>query len=86
MPDPLLAAILALGLPARQTLKRMLEAALDQGGHDNITALLLELGDPAFPLPVAGERVKVATPAVPAPLREGPALLSRLGRILGRNR
>jgi protein phosphatase len=88
LPDPRLAAILDLGLPARQALERMLEEALAQGGRDNITALLLELGDPAFPLPVAGERVKVTEPAAPAqaPLREGPALLSRLGRILGRNR
>lgn len=84
--DARLAESLALGLSARQTVERMLQDALDGGGHDNITALLLELGDPAFPLPLSGERVKVVEPAVPAPLREGPAILTRLGRILGRNR
>jgi protein phosphatase len=76
--------ILGLGLPAQQTLERMLEEALARGGRDNITALLLELTDPAFPLPVAGEAVRVVEPLVPAPAAN-PDLLARLGRMLGRN-
>ena len=76
-------AILAQGLPAQQTLETMLEEALALGGRDNITALLLELGDPAFPLPLADEPIRVVEPAVPQP--EPPDLLARLGRILGRN-
>ena len=49
LPDARMEELLSLGLPARQTLERMLDEALAQGGHDNITALLLELNDPACP-------------------------------------
>jgi protein phosphatase len=84
LPDARMEELLSLGLPARQTLERMLDEALARGGHDNITALLLELSDPAFPLPVANEPIRVVEPSVPAALRETSNLLSRLGRLLGR--
>ena len=83
--DARLEQILAQGLPAQATLDLMLEEALARGGRDNITALLLELSDPAFALPLAGEEIRVVEPALPAP-REPQRLLARLGRILGRNR
>ncbi len=84
LPDARMEELLSLGLPGRQTLERMLDEALAQGGHDNITALLLELNDPAVPLPVANEPIRVVEPSVPAALRETSNLLSRLGRLLGR--
>ena len=83
--DARIEGILALGLPAEPTLERMLEEALAAGGRDNITALLLELGDSAFPLPLHDEPVRVVQPAVPATAPAQPDLLARLGRILGRN-
>jgi len=81
--DAQLEAILALGLPAQETLDKMLLEALAQGGRDNITALLLELSDTSFPLPLAGEAIRVVEPAPPS-AQEAPRLLDRLGRILGR--
>jgi protein phosphatase len=81
--DARLEQILAQGLPAQQTLEQMLQEALAKGGRDNVTALLLELADPAFPLPVAGEAIRVVEPTPPAPA-ESQRLLHRLGRILGR--
>ena len=77
--------LLALGLPAPATVERMLEEALARGGRDNLTALLLELNDSAFPLPVAGEPIRLVQPAVPADRSSQPDLLTRLGRILGRH-
>jgi len=44
---------------------------------------LLELADPAFPVPLAFEPIRVVEPAAPAPLQPH-RLLARLGRILGR--
>jgi len=83
--DERLRQILALERPAQPTLELMLEEALAQGGRDNITALLLELGDPAFPLALPDELIRVVQPVVPAPVPVPPDLLGRLGRILGRN-
>jgi protein phosphatase len=81
--DERISEILGMGQPAKETLERMLQEALDKGGRDNITALLMELSDPAFPLPVPGEAVKLVEPALPASAASAP-LLSRIGRILGR--
>jgi protein phosphatase len=86
LPDARIEAILARGLPARQTLEQLLQEALDQGGHDNITALLMELDDPCFPLPLADEPVRVVEPALPARSPQDGPLLARLGRLLGRMR
>jgi len=83
--DGRLAELLAMGLPAPATVERMLEEALERGGRDNLTALLLELNDSAFPLPVAGEPIRLVQPAVPADRFSQPDLLTRLGRILGRH-
>ena len=84
LPDARLADLLGRGLPARETLELMLEEALARGGRDNITALLMELSDPAFPLPMPDEAVRVVEPALPAPALI-PPLLARLSRILGRS-
>lgn len=51
-------SILDFGFSARRSVELMVELALDRGGRDNITALLLALDDPAFPLPVPGETVR----------------------------
>ncbi len=82
--DARLAELLGRMLPARETLELMLEEALARGGRDNITALLMELSDPAFPLPMPGEPVRVVEPPLPAPALI-PPLLARLNRILGRS-
>jgi protein phosphatase len=84
LPEDRMQQLLAQGLGPQPTLERMVEEALQRGGHDNITALLLDLDDPAFPLPLDDEPVRVVEPVLPPAPREAPALLSRLGRILGR--
>jgi len=83
LPDPRMAEILALGWPPERTLERMLQEALTQGGHDNITALLLDLSDPQFPLPTDQEPIRVVKPNPPAELQEPSGPLARLGRLLG---
>jgi protein phosphatase len=83
--DERLEALLAQGLSPKETLELMVEEALARGGRDNITALLLALDDPGFPLPVPGEGVKVVTPAVPVLAPETDSFLSRLSRILRGN-
>jgi hypothetical protein len=58
----------------------MLGMALDHGGRDNVTILMLSLDDPGLPLPVPGENVRVITlPLEPEQPKEG--LLSKLGHI-----
>jgi protein phosphatase len=84
LPDARLEELLAMALPGQQTLEKMLDEALAHGGRDNITALLLELSDPAFPLPLAGEPVRVVEPLLSADPVPTP-FLARLGRILRRN-
>jgi len=80
--DGQLQELMALNYSPRRTLELMLEVALEHGGRDNVTALLLALDDPAFPLPVPGEILQVAPPpplGVEQPERIG--LLSRFGRF-----
>ncbi len=60
--DAQLQELMALNYSPRRTLELMLEVALEHGGRDNVTALLLALDDPAFPLPVPGEILQVAPP------------------------
>jgi len=86
LPEERMAQLLGQTLAPQPTLERMLAETLERGGHDNITALLLDLDDPAFPLPLEGEPVRVVEPVLPTAVREAPDLLSRLGRILGRRR
>ncbi len=80
--DDQLRDFLALGYSPRRTLELMLEVALEHGGRDNITAVLLALDDPAFPLPVGSEDVVVIPPP---PLEAAPSkrigLLSKLRRL-----
>ena len=85
LPDPRLKAILDQDLTLKGTLEQMVEEALAQGGRDNITALILALDDPGFPLPVPGEGVRVVEPSVPAGAPEAEGILSRLGRLLRGN-
>jgi len=80
--DLRLKAILAQGLPLRATLEQLVDEALAQGGRDNITALILALDDPGFPLPVPGERVRLVEPQVPSAPPEAESFISRLGRLL----
>lgn len=80
--DEQLKEFLALNYSPRRTLELMLEVALEHGGRDNITALLLALDDPAFPLPGANEGIQIVPPAtgrVESSPRFG--LLSKLHRL-----
>ena len=83
--DECMEAILAMDLSPKETVERMVEAALAHGGRDNITALLLALDDPAFPLAVPGEGVRVVIPALPAPPVEHQGLLARISQMLRGN-
>lgn len=80
--DAQLQELMALNYSPRRTLELMLGVALEHGGRDNVTAILLALDDPAFPLPVPGEILHVVPPPpldVEPPERIG--LLSRLRRF-----
>jgi len=64
----------------RHSLELMLGMALDHGGRDNVTILMLALDDPGLPLPLPGETVHAVTlPLEPDQPKE--KLLSRLGHI-----
>jgi len=80
-PDDELKAIMERGYSPRRSLELMLETALDRGGRDNITGLLLSLDDPAFPLPLPDEEIRVITPDVGAFEANGTGVLARIGRI-----
>jgi PPM family protein phosphatase len=80
--DAQLKDFLELNYSPRRTLELMLEVALEHGGRDNVTALLLAMDDPAFPLPAVGENVSVLAPPpsnVETPARIG--ILSKLSRF-----
>ena len=55
VPNHQLLDLLGRGEQPQQSLELLLEAALDSGGRDNITGVLLSLRDPALPLPKPGE-------------------------------
>jgi hypothetical protein len=57
----------------------MVQAALDHGGRDNVTAVLLSLSDPELPAAQPGEPVTVLKPGETKPEPPG-GLLKRLGR------
>lgn len=83
--DDRLRDLLALDMAPKETLERMVAEALAHGGRDNITALLLTLDDPGFPLALDGEPVRVETPVIsPEPPRTND-FFSRMGRILRGN-
>ncbi|MBK8793617.1 MAG: serine/threonine-protein phosphatase [Holophaga sp.] len=79
--DDQILGILEQGYSARRSLELMLEAALEHGGRDNITALLLHLDDPAFPLPLAEETIQVIVPNLKAIDSNGRGVFARIGRI-----
>ena len=60
--DTQIQELIRLNYSPRRTLELLLEVALEHGGRDNITALLLALDDPAFPLPVPGEAIRIIPP------------------------
>jgi len=74
--DEDLKSILDFGFSPRRSVELMVELALDRGGRDNVTALLLALDDPAFPLPVPGEEVHWTEPGI----RESPPARSGISQ------
>jgi protein phosphatase len=80
--DDRLAEIMAQNLSLKETLEWMVEEALIHGGRDNVTALLIALDDPGFPLPVPGEPVRVVEPQLPTAPPERDTLMTRIGRLL----
>ncbi len=73
--------ILERGYSPRRSLELMLEAALEHGGRDNVTGLLLHLDDPAFPLPLPDEEIRVSIPDVETLGINGNGVFARIGRI-----
>jgi PPM family protein phosphatase len=73
--DERIQEVLAQGLSPRRSLEILLQAALDHGGRDNITGILLALNDPALLLPEEGEAPRISSPkleqAKPAGLLHG---------------
>jgi protein phosphatase len=67
--DTQIQAVLNQGLNPRQSLEVLVDEALDHGGRDNITGVLLVLDDPDLPPPVAGEALDLVHPRTHAPLR-----------------
>jgi PPM family protein phosphatase len=80
--DDAIADTLDKNLTQRQTLEILLQAALDHGAKDNITAVLLSLDDEALPLPRPGEEARVSNPLVYDTIRSRPGFLARIGRII----
>lgn len=77
--DTQLKGLLDLNYSPRRTLELMMEVALEHGGRDNVTALLLALDDAAFPLPEPGEPIQLVPPppvSPELPVKNG--LLSKL--------
>lgn len=60
--DTRIQAVMSKGLSPRSTVESLLEGALERGGRDNITVLLLHLDDPELPLAAPNEGVKVLDP------------------------
>jgi len=73
--------ILERGYSPRRSLELMLEGALEHGGRDNVTGLLLHLDDPAFPLPLPDEEIRVSIPDVETLGINGNGVFARIGRI-----
>lgn len=81
VPDERIAAIMQECYSPRRTLEMLLEAAMERGARDNITALLLVLDDPALPLPEPGEGAEVTDPTSHMTIRSRSGLITRLGRM-----
>nr|WP_320131939.1 PP2C family serine/threonine-protein phosphatase [uncultured Holophaga sp.] len=74
-------SILDFGFSPRRSVELMVELALDRGGRDNITALLLALDDPAFALPIPGEPVTWHEPRVQLEPEASPGLSNWFKRL-----
>ena len=79
--DAEIQGILERGYSPRRSLELMLERALAHGGRDNVTGLLLHLDDPAFPLPLPEEEIRVTAPDLETIGINGNSVLARIGRI-----
>lgn len=79
--DDRITAILAEGFSPRRTLEMLLEATMDRGARDNVTALFLVLDDPSLPLPAPGEKAEVTDPTSHMTIRSQGGLMTRLGRM-----
>ncbi|MDP2875102.1 MAG: protein phosphatase 2C domain-containing protein [Holophaga sp.] len=79
--DDQILGVLEKGYSPRRSLELLLEMALEHGGRDNITALLLHLDDPAFPLPHADEGIQVTAPNLKVMEENGRGVFARIGRI-----
>lgn len=81
--DEQIKEFMGLNYSPRRTLELMLEVALEHGGRDNVTALLLSLDDPGFPLSLGDEAIRMIPPPpmdVDQPAKIG--LLSKWRRFL----
>ena len=65
----------------RKTLELLLGLALDHGGRDNVTALVLALDDPALPLPAPNEAITVAQVRPPEAAAGKDGIFSKLGHL-----
>ncbi len=74
--------ILAQRYSLKETLARLLNAALEGGGRDNVTAVLLALDDPAFPLPGKKDMPALQPPSPQTFQDTRPGLISRIGHKL----
>jgi protein phosphatase len=83
--DDRILAHLAQDLPPSRILEGLVEEALERGGRDNITAILVALDDPGIPLAVPGEGIRVTAPTLSPEPPEENDLLSRIGRMLRGN-
>jgi protein phosphatase len=82
--DARIQANLAYGYSTRRTLELMLEEVLFHGARDNVTALLLALDDPGFPLPGDDEKPVVLNPLESLPKARSGNISKRGGwRIFG---
>jgi PPM family protein phosphatase len=64
VPDAHILDVLNQGLSPRRSLELLIDHALEHGGRDNITGVLLFLNDPSLPLPEPGEALEVVHPSV----------------------
>ena len=80
VPDDRLAELFAQDLAASLTLEAMAGEALANGGRDNLTGLLINMIDPALPMPDPFEPVSIQEPPVPS--EEPASLINSPGSLL----
>lgn len=69
VPDQRIQEVLGLALSPLECLDQLVEEALQHGGRDNITGVLLDLSDPSLPEPRTGEPLDLWRPGKPAAKR-----------------